>query len=171
MSTGEVHYSVYNWWRWLVIVVGVLTGFYNIPLALGILIGYFVIARYITPDQDQVGITSEESRIMQELKIFGVLVICYFLPYAYFMRFIGIGRKGHRNFFSHTPGVGSLIRLTYLIMPLIACFLYFKWEFNEISVLLFVGAFLGLSFNDFLHSIYDIWPVNTKGKRVKGLDK
>lgn len=122
-----------------------------IPQFVGYLSGYI-----IDPDLDQIGITSGEGRAMRSLKILGVFFTMWFFPYAYIMRFVGIGRKGHRNFFSHFPGVSTLIRLLWLYA--LPVFLWW-WYVSDIPTLAWVSFayyWLGLTLADAIHYILDI---------------
>lgn len=156
MPGGKVHYDLWKTFLPLAALTGAasaaLVDFYT-----GVI---FVIAywlgRYIDPDLDLIGITNAESRMMRELKIFGVALVMWFVPYAYFMRFVGIGRKGHRNFFSHFPGVSTIIRVAWMLwLPLLILWWYYP---IERSVLLRDGLaalIVGLTFADLIHYLAD----------------
>jgi uncharacterized metal-binding protein len=156
MPSGKVHMKI---WRhaWLLPIcfcAAVSIWGYPIIGAL-IVIGYFL-GRWIDPDLDELGLTSSEGRMMRELKVFGVLLTMLYLPYAYLMRFVGIGRRGHRNFFSHFPVIGTAIRLAWLLM--IPGLIAWHYGFQPTQDLIhgLFGVLIGLSIADWLHWAADM---------------
>jgi hypothetical protein len=111
---------------------------------------------YIDPDLDLIGITNAESRMMKHFKLFGAMMVAYWLPYAYVMRFVGLGRKGHRNFFSHFPGISTAIRLGWILVIPIGLTIYYNFTPPYHAILGLVGVWAGLTFADTLHYIMDV---------------
>lgn len=165
MPDGDRHHEI---WRkdWFVIIppIGMLI-IYGVAcpwlfLAIPFVpIGYFL-GQYLSPDLDLVGINQDEGRAMKDFKIIGALFVAWSTVYGYLMRFIGIGRKGHRNFFSHFPIVSTALRMLWFFgVPL-----FLIWWFLPVPTLVanFVvgiptlGVFLGLSPSDFLHWFADL---------------
>ena len=95
MSSGKAHFEEYK-------KAFILVGMCSIPLLLvepviwiGYLVGYFIIGRFVSPDLDHKNFTSDEYRMMRELKFFGSLLAAIFQPYGYLFK--------HRSFLSHFP--------------------------------------------------------------------
>jgi len=157
MPNGKIHYR--NWYYAAPIAfIGGGAVFYltggDLIVSMCVPLGYFL-GRWIDPDLDQVGITNAEGRMMGELKIFGAITTAWFLPYAYIMRFVAIGRKGHRNFFSHFPGVGTVIRLVWMFWAIALVFWWYRWDYTyPLHILL--GIFVGLTLADGVHYIADV---------------
>lgn len=159
MPDGKTHLR--EWTRGAVTLPIALTfsyfsvGAWQVPA--GILVGYAV-ARYVTPDLDQVIMTDDEFRMMNELKLLGAMLVGWFVPYSYIMRFVGIGRKGHRNFFSHTPFIGTVIRLAWLMMfpPIGYPLFYFRPEITFGVVMFMFGVLWGMTMADAIHWMADI---------------
>jgi uncharacterized metal-binding protein len=157
MPSGKTHYSNYKKAAVLVPPLALLalasTG--DAWTALGVPVGYFL-GRWIDPDLDQVSITDCEGRMMRDLKLAGAIFVAWWLPYAYLMRFVGIGRKGHRNFFSHFPGVGTALRLLWLFAAPIAAIWWYDWSLTWEQWGVLFGVWIGLTFSDTIHYLADI---------------
>lgn len=169
MPNGEVHYKIWKRsWFVAIIMTAVLFLAYSDywVVAAFVPIGY-LLGRWISPDLDLVGINSDESRMMDDFKIFGAFMVAYWFPYAYLMRFVGLGRKGHRNFFSHFPVVGSSIRFVYLLFPFVIIFYYFSIPINPWFIPTLLGALIGLSIADTLHWAADTLESKSKKNRNK----
>lgn len=158
MPDGATHYRIWKDRIPLAVVVGTTVGILDKdPLvAVGFISGYLM-GRYVDPDADLIGVTSSEGRLMRELKIFGVLLTMWLFPYAYLMRFVGLnGRKGHRNFFSHFPIVGTLIRYIWIFgLPM---FLYW-WYIADFPIwfpAVVLSSFSGLCLADIFHWVADM---------------
>jgi uncharacterized metal-binding protein len=148
MPNGEIHLRMWRTYFPLAAASAalVLVVFQDLGLALGVLGGY-LLGRYIDPDLDQVGITSAEGRLMRELKIVGVLVTAWFVPYGYAMK--------HRSFLSHFPGVSTAIRLGWLlVLPLLAVW-YFQPSLPVWAVPVLAAVFAGLTLADTVHYLLD----------------
>lgn len=163
MPSGSVHYRIYSkkrkYIKYIAAILSVIT--YGVTkqitwsflLGIGFVIGYNL-GRWIDPDQDTL-INDADGRLMRELGIFGAIIVAWFILYAYLMRFVGIGRKGHRNFFSHFPGVSTIIRLIYaLAVPefiLVYGIYKWGWVFPVQGWYAVAGVWLGLSWADMFH--------------------
>lgn len=158
MASGREHYE---YWKLLSPVTVPVAAWIWVaskdPIIPASIVAGYLMGAIIDPDLDLVGITNAESRAMRHLKIFGVILTMWFLPYAYFMRFIGIGKKGHRNFFSHMPGISTVIRLLWLFAPFLL-FGYFKHGYipGELEISIFIGLWIGLTFSDTVHYVADV---------------
>lgn len=73
-------------------------------LSLGCLVGLIV-----EPDLDIPRRTASERRVLRALGFIGFFWIWYWTPYARFIR--------HRSPLSHLPGLGTAVRLVYLLGP------------------------------------------------------
>ena len=162
MTTGENHLKIWKLFLFINILISFCVGISvfiltsNPTYAIIVFVGYstgYLLGYYISPDLDLVGITSEESRLMRDFKIIGVGVVMWFFPYAYLMRFVGLGKKGHRNFFSHSL-VGTVIRHAWLFGIFECVYLYLEYP---PSYLLYAvsGNILGMMFADTLHYFGD----------------
>ena len=170
MPAGHVHYK--QWKRTVgmspLLAAIVFAGAYNtgvvnpISVTLGTMVGSFL-GRWIDPDLDLIGITNAESRMMRDLKLMGAFLTAWWIPYSYLMRFIGIGKKGHRNVFSHFPGISTAIRVAWLLaFPPISGAIYWLHTVSDLSRFYpYGGAFIlgltiGLTFTDTVHYIADM---------------
>lgn len=167
MPNGKVHYKIWkrSWFLAITMAIILLVAASQYWLAAAFIpVGYFM-GRYFSPDLDLVGINSDESRMMDDFKIFGAFMVAYWFPYAYLMRFIGIGRKGHRNFFSHFPVVSTIIRFLYLAIPVILAFYYFDLPVRPEYALIVTGVLVGMSIADTLHWAADMLESRAKRNR------
>lgn len=80
----------------------------------------FLLCNVVSPDADQIGITSDEGIIMRTTKkinfiigFFGILFVAYFLIYAYIISFLG----GHRSPASHGHVIGTIGRIIFFNVP------------------------------------------------------
>jgi uncharacterized metal-binding protein len=156
MPSGKVHNQIWkkNYWIAVLFSALCLVVLNDAVLPVFVLVGYFL-GRYLSPDLDLIGINSDEGRMMRELKIIGVFLVMYFFLYAYLMRFVGIGRKGHRNFFSHFPGISTAIRLGWVVIPVAILLTHFGVHIPTISYTIVLGIFAGLTIADGLHYLAD----------------
>lgn len=146
MPSGKVHYSYWRKFRVLAILCAVSLAFWSGWASLGVLIGY-LLARYITPDLDHRNMTSDEYRTMRELKLIGVLLVAYWMPYGYIFP--------HRHPLTHWPGISTVIRMVYLFFPMWVILGKFGILFEGNNILLFLGIFIGLAIADIVHFILD----------------
>jgi uncharacterized metal-binding protein len=75
-------------------------------LFLGVLCGYA-----ITPDADHKAMTREEYRAMKKWGILGAFLVAYMTPYAYLFP--------HRSKWSHSLIPGTILRILYVLLPLV----------------------------------------------------
>lgn len=178
MPDGRTHYN--NWtisWVWIVVLVILVTAFQYYFVAIGIAFGYFL-GRWIDPDLDQLALTNAESRMMHEIPMLGMLFVASWFPYAYLARLVG----GHRSFWTHFPVVSTAIRIIYMaVVSFIMLFTLYSVvhvlsvmvdvsdiisliPFNDIqsivkseyALMVYYGAFTGLSIADFIHWFADV---------------
>lgn len=132
MADGITHHE-YLRIGWLLIVpLGLFLGifcyllvpyFYLYPMFFYL---NYLLCNIISPDADQIGITSDEGIILRTTKrfwigFFGALFVSYSFIYAYLIGLVG----GHRSVFSHGWIIGTIGRMFYYNIP----FYYFCWMF------------------------------------------
>jgi uncharacterized metal-binding protein len=163
---GKTHFKIWKRWRPIPLAAALilLVVFQDYALATGLVVGY-ALGRYVDPDLDQIGITNAEARTMQDFKILGAVVVAIWLPYAYVMRFVGIGRRGHRNFFSHFPGVGTAIRLAYMLALPALVIWYYGLPVGGFVWIALAGVLIGLTWADALHWFADITEKKSRRRR------
>lgn len=153
MPSGAVHYNIYRRNYPIVVAVSAVFLYFYLPFGAGIILGYFLLGRYLDPDLDQISVTSADGRMMRELKIFGVLLSAYYMVYAYTMRMFG----GHRSFITHAPILSTVIRLAWLLVIPAAIAFYFGYKPDIIVLQLLAGVFWGLAYADLIHILRDWW--------------
>ena len=126
-----------------------------------------MIGEVITPDLDQVQIGSQESKMMNKFGIFGVLFTMWFLPYSYFMRFIGFKRKGHRSAFSHFPGFSTAFRMMWILLIPIGLMIYYNCPLTDWMAYGIIFSWIGLTESDIVHYILDNQKTKTKREKTK----
>ena len=144
--SGKVHFY---WWkkgRVGAILFGVAASLLYWSLGLGILSGY-LLGRWIEPDLDMVQTTTSEYRAMRELKLFGVLLVCYWLPYGFIVP--------HRHFLSHSPIISTIIRFVYQFWRLWIFLDKYGYMWNSAMLFGFLGLFIGLCLSDLIHIFLD----------------
>lgn len=164
MSDGKRHHEVWRQNRIWVLPLSFISyllldplGSYCFPwfcvankvfAAVGVILGYFM-GRYIDPDLDQMGATSADGRLVNEIPIIGVFLYGHWSTYGAFFR------KHHRSIWTHFPVLSTSIRIIYQFYGLfIILFLKHWWNLPIISV--FLGMLIGLSFADLLHYMEDL---------------
>lgn len=166
MADGRTHNAMLHNMTFLVYVTAPLWLFlgsrlgwvYVTTAAIATLAGYRL-ALYVSPDLDLLGLSVSEGLLLRRYGILGLLVVMWFMPYAYVMRFVGFGRKGHRNFFSHFPGVGTLIRHRWLFLPADVVLLWSgSADLQTVYLAIMVGLLLGGTIADTIHYIADFYP-------------
>lgn len=172
MASGKVHYQHWKKGSIPTAATAVVTGislvyfgqdvFFVFLLTLSWLFGYFL-GKFITPDLDLIGVTWSEWAAMRELKFLGLLILVWFTPYAYGMRFVGLGKKGHRNFFSHSPIISTAIRLFWLLVPAVVAWYYWRFTIYLFMWYIIGGLFIGLAISDIIHLFGDL-PLTRKRK-------
>lgn len=121
--------------------LGCLSG--NTVYSLGVLLGYGM-GRWIDPDLDLMGTTGAEGRLVNEIPILGVFL------YGHWSTYGAIFRKHHRSFWTHAPGVSTIIRLFWQFYPLFILMWLKDWYYPFI-LQIFLGMWIGLSWADALH--------------------
>lgn len=106
---------------------------------------------FLTPDLDQESINGSEWAIIRHTFGLGFLWVMFWYPYAVAFK--------HRSFYSHFPVVSTLIRVLYLLIPLVVSSLWFdSWKLLQSTYWLWwVG---GLCFSDLVHWALDGLPLN-----------
>lgn len=149
MPDGVTHFSYYkSGFRWaipssIVFTIG------DWKFGIGNLVGYSL-GRYLDPDLDLMGSSSCEGRIVNEIPIFGHLIFGATSAYGSFFR------RHHRSFWTHFPGLSTLIRLLFVgFVPfIIGDYLAINfigdgwWKF-------WMGILVGLSQADTIHAVLD----------------
>lgn len=116
-------------------------------LGLGVVAGY-VYGRYITPDEDIVGMTVGEGYLMNHLPIIGNLIVAYWTIYGAFFR------KKHRSVWTHGPVLSTAIR--YLFGFWWIGLLIWKGWWASWATYLMIGAFIGTTMIDCIHWAADV---------------
>jgi hypothetical protein len=111
-------------------------------LALGVLLGYQY-GRYVTPDEDIVGMTVGEGLMMNHFPVIGNFFVAYWSLYGAFMR------RHHRSFLTHGPIVSTAIRYVFGFWWL--GILMWKGWWGAWATYLLIGAFLGTTVIDIIH--------------------
>ena len=152
MPTGEIHHKA---WKvgWLSIIpTGIIGAWYIHPVVgAGILVGY-TLGRWCDPDWDQITITNSESRIVNDFKIVGYVLVGYTTIYG------AVFRRLHRSFFTHFPFLSTGIRLVYLFWWLY----FFIPVLYDWQIVFGISVWIGLSAADTIH-----WFLDKSGKYLE----
>jgi len=157
----------------IISVVGITLSLYyqEVLLALaflGVSAGY-VLGRFITPDADQLTFTRGSGLLMQKFGFFGLLIAMWFMPYAYMLKYIGLGgRKGHRSTMSHGIIIGTVFRLAWLLLPAALAALWSGLAIPAVVAWFFLGVLAGLSLSDYIHIAADFayFPFTKRKRRL-----
>lgn len=167
MPSGQVHDALWKYGRVLAIPLAVASALitdslplsrgcnYHVGLCLsgqtilgaGVVAGYWY-GRYITPDEDIVGMTVGEGYLMNQLPIIGNFLVGYWSVYGAFFR------KKHRSLWTHGPILSTAIR--YLFGFWWMGFLIWKGWWADWATYLMVGAFIGTCLIDIIHWAADV---------------
>jgi uncharacterized metal-binding protein len=151
------------------VVIGAETGdaVLAVVLAVSSILGYAV-GDVLTPDLDLISIDRGESRMIRSVVF--LPLVAWTTLYARIMQ----GMGGHRSFWSHSLLLSTLIRLCWMLFPLVALLWYLGVLPSEYAALPAVGAFIGLSVSDALHIIADRLCERRRsffGKLARGADR
>ena len=148
MPDGKFHFSEYKKFAWLTILLSLPLLLVEPLVGVGCVFGYFILGRYITPDLDHRNFTSDEYRMMRELKFFGSLLAGLFQPYGYLFK--------HRSFLSHFPFISTLIRLIWLLGVPVGILWVYVDNGARFNIMLFgLGVWVGLGIADLIHWFFD----------------
>jgi len=145
MSGGKEHLQACERVFPVALALSFLMLFLNWLVALFIPIGY-MLEFFIDPDLDELGITSAEGRMIHTVVL--IPLVAWTTLYA---KIIG----KHRSFWSHTPVIGTLIRLCWMLFPFVALLWYWHILPNSYTPQIFLGIWLGLSMADTVHWLKD----------------
>ena len=140
--SGKVHF---HWWkkmRVLAVAIGVAASLFYWSLGLGIVLGY-LLGRYLDPDLDLPQTSSSEFRAMRELKLFGALLVAYWLPYGFVIP--------HRHFLSHSPILSTMIRFSYQFWWAWVLLDKYGYMWNSAMLYAWLGMFIGMAMSDSVH--------------------
>lgn len=112
----------------------------------GIVIGYDVVGRFCTPDWDQVSMTKDEGRMLNEIWIIGPILVGISTIYG------GYFRRHHRSFITHFPFISTSLR--YLLMFWYPILLIYEYK-SFWGMYLLLGMFIGTSLSDTIHAYLD----------------
>ncbi len=160
MAPGIVHHEYYKRIIPLALILGIgetiIIGLFFYKYIDPIFYFCFYLLNYglgyvIDPDNDAYSITLSEGIILRETKkfhigFFGACHVSYWFIYAYLIGLVG----GHRSPFSHSWGLGTVLRIIYFNIPLVVTLSLFcnfaiiklGWQmngFNDISNSLFLN--------------------------------
>lgn len=154
MPSGETHYKFFKAGYSISIPASIYLIGVNPTVGIGWFLGYSF-GRWIDPDLDQIGITSAEGRLVNEVKIFGHIL------YGISSIYGSIFRHKHRSFLTHFPFISTTIRLCFLFFWLPILFYFFNWNVQWWQLYFSLGFFLGLSQADLQHFLADMfWKEN-----------
>jgi len=138
MADGVTHHNYLNkgWFFVLPIGIVIFSFSYSSNIShsyLYILFFYinYLLCNIISPDADQIGITSDEGIVLRTTKKFwigflGAMFVSYSFIYAYLIGLVG----GHRSFFSHGWVIGTIGRMIFYNTPLYI----FLWNFYNYGI-------------------------------------
>lgn len=111
---------------------------------------------FISPDLDVDGMTFSEwsiARLWFPLNMLAGPFVAFWMPYALLIP--------HRSAVSHVPILSTVIRVVYMLLPLVALWYFGVVAVNWEIVLMLLGLepMLGLSVSDFGHWILDGAPM------------
>jgi uncharacterized metal-binding protein len=119
----------------------------NRIVAVCVPLGY-ALGSIIDPDLDELGITGSEARLMKTVVL--APLIGWTSLYAVLMKPLG----GHRSVWSHTPVVGTFIRLCFMSFPFVVLLHYLQLPMSQ-APQIFIGLLAGLSIADAVHWVLD----------------
>ena len=137
MADGVTHHNYLNKGWMIVFPLGIIIWIMNYSLGIeyNYLYPLFFYINYsacniISPDADQIGVTSDEGIVLRTTKKFwigfiGALFVSYSFIYAYIIGLVG----GHRSFFSHGWVIGTIGRMVFYNIPLY-CFLWSIYNYG-----------------------------------------
>ena len=128
--------------RVLAVAIGVAASLFYWSLGLGIVLGY-LLGRYLDPDLDLPQTSSSEFRAMRELKLFGALLVAYWLPYGFVIP--------HRHFLSHSPILSTMIRFSYQFWWAWVLLDKYGYMWNKVILYAWLGMFIGMAMSDSVH--------------------
>jgi hypothetical protein len=153
MPSGEIHYKYFMAGYFVELPLTALLLLWDWKFALGNIAGYSF-HRYADNDLDIMGVNSAEGRQVNELPGIGYIMFGISSVYG------SIFRRKHRSFWTHFPGISTLIRLIFFFG--IPFFLLDRYGINLIGNgwhMFYIGFWSGLSQADTIHYVLDI----TKG--------
>lgn len=130
MADGETHYKYLKMGWWIVIPVGIIIfiSYWLIGVRNAYLYPIFIYCNYLAcaffdPDNDLLGLTSSEGRILRVTKKFyigfiGAIIVSYGFLYAYIIGNFG----GHRSILSHGVAIGTIGRMIFYNLPFLFIF-------------------------------------------------
>jgi len=138
MASGVTHRKVSIVAAGAILFFGVPNyGLDAVKMGLGCLLGII-----LSPDLD-IDSKTDSELLMGHIPIIGTLFYWYWLPYALLIP--------HRHFISHSPVIGTLIRIAYFIIPALLLCWYLGWAVPWDWSIVY-----GLMVSDTLHWIWDI---------------
>ncbi len=145
---GGVHHSNVQKAGWIVVAPASIYAatIYHPAMGIGLALGY-LLGRYVNCDADISGLTTAEGFAINELKIFGYVLVAYMTLYGI------IFRRMHRSFFTHGPFVSTAIRWVYLFWWL--WFVPIVWQ--DWQLVLVFSTYVGMVLVDIPHYISDMY--------------
>ena len=150
MSTGAIHYKYYIRGYRYSIPISVASAFVDWKFGIGYLAGY-TLHRYVDNDWDIQGVTSSESRAVNELPVIGLYIFGVSSVYG------AVFRKRHRKWETHVPVISTIIRLVVLFLfPFLVGDGYGVNFIGGGWIWFWLGLWSGLSHADGIHLYHDI---------------
>lgn len=160
MAEGKVHQKWHSRFMIPVLLISILLGWIVFAFTKNYLWGSiaslfvnfgFLFGKICENDLDLVSISGSEGMAMRKFGILGMIWVMFWFPYGFVMS----NTLGHRNLFSHFPGISTVIRMIYLLwFPVILYCQYFVVDIYLILPLL--SSFIGLTISDTIHYFLDI---------------
>lgn len=122
-------------------------------MAIGVVAGYWY-GRYITPDEDIVGMTVGEGYLMNHFPIIGNFIVAYWTLYG------AMFRKHHRSFLTHGPFISTAIRYLFGFWWMVFLVKFGWWD--TWATYMLIGAFIGTCVIDILH-----WAADKITKEIR----
>jgi uncharacterized metal-binding protein len=102
---------------------------------------------FLTPDLDQESISSSEYSLIKYTMGLGFLWAMFWYPYARLCK--------HRSPISHWPILGTMGRLLYLCIPIVAYHYFSGWQMPQHWIRFLYFSIAGLALSDTLHWLFD----------------
>jgi len=147
---GKTHYEAYKKGYVVEIPLSLALCFVDPKFALGNIVGY-TFHRWCDNDLDIMGVNAAEGRQVNELWIVGIYLFGMSSMYG------AIFRKWHRSFWTHFPGVSTIIRMFFMfIFPFLIMDGYGINFIGNGWHMFWIGFWTGLSQADAIHYLLDV---------------
>ena len=150
MPDGKTHYKMYKMGFALAFPASVISGIaVNPAFGLGYISGFFS-SRWWDCDQDIMGTSNAEGRMVNELPFIGHLLYGISSVYG------SIFREHHRSIWTHGPFISTAIRMIFFFFWLPMLHLFFQIKPPEWELWFALSFYLGICQNDIVHWLADL---------------